>query len=143
MAQSGIDLLIRRAVERYKDPEYEPPVALMDRPNTVLFPILEQENTPMPGNMGSPLGEFAMQMGEQAMGGMMGAGGAPGGALPAPGGGGNEMDMMAALMGGGAGGGDPMMGGVDAAAMMMQPGAQQGPQPGPLPEEQMPIPGVS
>jgi hypothetical protein len=36
-----------------------------------------------------------------------------------------------------------MMGGVDAAAMMMQPGAAQGPQPGPLPEEQMPIPGVS
>jgi hypothetical protein len=140
MPKASIDTLIKRAIERYRDGEYEPPVSLMDRPNTVLFPILEQDASPMPQNMGSPLGEFAMQMGEQAMGGMMGA---PGGALPAPGGGGSEMDMMAALMGGGAGGGDPMMGGVDAAAMMMQPGAAQGPQPGPLPEEQMPIPGVS
>jgi len=134
MAKSGIDLVIMRAIEGYKDPNYKPPVALMDPPNTVVFPALQDDAMELPQGMGSPLGEFAMQMGEQMMGGMGGGMGAPGG--------GGEMDMMAALMGGGGMGGDPMMGGVDAGQMMMQPGAPQGPAPGPLPEEQMPIPGV-
>jgi hypothetical protein len=141
MAQSGIDMVIRRAIERYKDPNYEPPAALMDPPNTVVFPALQDDALAIPRGMGSPLGEFAMQMGEQMMGGQLGGmQGAPGG-MQAPGGAGG-MDMMSALMGGGMGA-DPMMGGVDAAQMMMQPGAPQGPAPGPLPEERMPIPGVS
>lgn len=112
MPKSGIDLVIKRAIEKYADPNYEPPVSLMDRPNTVVYPALQREDHGMPRSMGNQLGEMAMQMSEQLMG-EMGGGMMPGG---------------------------EMMGGVDAGAMMMDPGMSQAPAQGALPEEGMPLP---
>lgn len=114
----GIDLLLSRALEQFKETDYRPPEALMDRPNITEFPVLEVSHPIIPGSVGSPMGELALQLSEQFMGemGMPSEGGIP--LRP-----------------------EGMMGGVDAMGMMMEPGAPQGPSPGPLPEEMMPLPG--
>lgn len=146
----GLDTLFRTVLSRYAQGDFEPPVALIDRPNVVSYPVLQREPLDM-SRVQSPLGEFAMQLGDQAMsqfGPGAGMGADPMAALAGVmgGGGGGMMPGMmpgGPMPGGQVMGGDPMMGGVDAMSMLMGGGMGAGPRPAPLPEEaEPPGPGV-
>jgi len=105
----ALSRLLRKSFERFADPEFEPPLALMDKPNVTVYPVLvEEEVMPKPNSLlggHSPLGDLSLQLSDEAM--QMVPGGDPmaGGGMPqaeAP------MDAgLAQLMGGGMPGANP------------------------------------
>lgn len=106
---SKTNLVFKRALARYAKQDFEPPRALLERPNTIIYPALQEPD------------EFDMNL-NAALGGLQG---------------GQAMDPMAALMGGmGMGmGGDPGMGGGPGMEAAGPP--QEGLPPGGPAEEEM------
>ena len=73
MSKEKFFQLLAGATQKFRARNAEPPRELLDRPNGVVYPVFEREDTHIPdfsamAGMGhSPQGAMALQLGEEAM----------------------------------------------------------------------------